>query len=179
MRNLDPSTPDGLAWADPLRRVAIGTFCAIVVSFTVACGGGEPASEPMAEEPAPMDEPAPAAEASDGPRVFFVQPEDGAAVASPVTFQFGHENFTIEPRVEGEINAGAGHHHIGLNTECLPAGVIIPEAQPWIHFGDGSATIDMQLPAGGHTLTIQVGDGEHRTLDEPGLCQTITVTVTE
>jgi hypothetical protein len=35
----------------------------------------------------------------------------------------------------------------------------------------------MQLPPGQHTLTIQIGDGEHRTLDEPGLCQTITVTV--
>ena len=109
--------------------------------------------------------------------MFFTEPSDGATVTSPVTFTFGHENYSIEPK--GEVHAGAGHHHIGLDTDCLPPGEAIPEAAPWVHFGDGSATIDMQLPAGQHTLTIQIGDGEHVTSDEPGLCQSITITVEE
>ena len=87
------------------------------------------------------------------------------------------QHYSIEPK--GEVHAGAGHHHIGLDTDCLPPGEAIPEAAPWVHFGDGSATIDMQLPAGQHTLTIQIGDGEHVTSDEPGLCQSITITVEE
>jgi len=158
-------------------------FCLMVLALAIACGGGgdsgEEAAEPDAMPDAMMDETEPAAEeeTSDAPRVFFIEPADGATVTSPVTFTFGHENFTIEPK--GDIHAGAGHHHIGLDTECLPAGEAIPEADPWVHFGDGSATIEMQLPAGEHTLTIQIGDGEHVTLDEPGLCQTITVTVEE
>ena len=52
-------------------------------------------------------------------------------------------------------------------------------ADPWVHFGDGSAEFEYYLPAGPHTLTLQIGDGEHRTLDEPGLCNIITVTAEE
>ena len=153
-------------------------FCLMVLALAIACGGGgDPGGE--AAEPDTMEEAEPAAEeeSSDAPRVFFIEPSDGATVTSPVRFTFGHENFTIEPK--GDVHAGAGHHHIGIDTECLPPGEAIPEADPWVHFGDGSATIEMQLPLGEHTLTIQIGDGEHVTLDEPGLCQTITVTVEE
>ena len=39
--------------------------------------------------------------------------------------------------------------------------------------------IEMQLEPGEHTLTIQIGDGEHVTLDEPGLCTSVTITVSE
>jgi len=116
-------------------------------------------------------------ESSDAPRVWFITPEDGATVTSPVAFEFGSENITIEPK--GDIHEGAGHHHLGLNTECLPAGEAIPEADPWVHFGDGSAMIEMQLEPGEHTITIQIGDGEHVTLDEAGLCTSVTITVSE
>ena len=152
-------------------------FCVIPLAGMIACGGGEPASE----EPAETEEASAAEsmeeESSDAPRIFFIEPEDGATVTSPVSFKFGHENFTIEPK--GEVHAGAGHHHIGVGIDCLPPGEAIPEADPWVHFGDGSAEIEMQLLPGEHKLTIQIGDGEHVTLDEPGLCQTITITVAE
>jgi len=152
------------------------TFGIVALSFAVGCGGGAEEAEPeAAPEPAAAEEPM--AESSAGPRVFFVQPQDGATLPSPVSFEFGHENFVIEARGEGDIHEGAGHHHIGVDTECLPPGTAIPEADPWVHFGDGSAVIDMQLPSGEHTLTIQVGDGMHVTLDEPGLCTSITITV--
>ena len=164
---------------DNLWGFAAVLFCLMVLALAIACGGGGDSGEEAAE-PESMEEPM--AEESSGesmgaPRIFFITPEDGATVTSPVSFEFGHENFTIEPK--GDIHEGAGHHHIGLNTECLPAGEAIPEADPWVHFGDGSAVIDMQLPAGEHMLTIQVGDGEHVTLEEPGLCQSITITVEE
>lgn len=166
--------------ADGLKICAISLVCLFALGFAAACssgGGGEDADheEAMAEEPAMEMETE--MESSGAPRVWFITPEDGATVSSPVSFEFGHENIVLEPK--GDVHEGAGHHHIGLNTECLPAGVAIPEADPWVHFGDGSAVIDMQLPAGEHTLTIQLGDGEHVALDEPGLCTSITITVTE
>ena len=153
-------------------------LCLMVLALATACGGGGDSGEPAAD-PEPMEEAAeePMAEMSDAPRIFFITPEDGATVTSPVSFEFGHENWIIEPK--GPINEGAGHHHIGLDIDCLPPGTPIPEADPWVHFGDGSAIIDMQLPPGEHTLTIQIGDGEHVTFDEPGLCQTINITVVE
>lgn len=132
---------------------------AIAVSVLVAaCGRSEP-------EPA-------------GPRVFFVQPQDGATVKSPVMLEFGSQDFTIAAVPPGELTEtrpALGHYHIGVDADCLPPGTAIPRASPWVHFGDGKNVIDMQLPAGEHRLTLQVGDDLHRTIE--GLCQTITVNV--
>jgi len=127
-------------------------------------------AEPVA---APMPEPT-------GPRAIFVQPEDGAVVPSPVRLEFGTEGFQIAAVPEGEVTEprpDLGHHHVAIDTECLPDGAPIPRAAPWVHFGDGSAVIDMQLPPGPHTLTLQIGDDLHQTI--AGLCTTISVDVTE
>ena len=112
-----------------------------------------------------------------GPRVFFVSPADGATVSSPVAFEFGSEGFSLLP-VPEEVEQprfAAGHYHIGIDTECLPAGEIIPQSAPWVHFGDGSSVFETLMPPGEHTFAVQIGDDEHRTLE--GLCSTVTVTV--
>ena len=114
-----------------------------------------------------------------GPRVFFVQPADGATVTSPVHLEFGIENFEISPVPAGtvtETRPALGHHHVAIDADCLPTGTAIPRAAPWVHFGDGKNVIEMQLPPGQHRLTLQVGDDLHRTIE--GLCSTITVNVT-
>ncbi len=149
----------------------VRTACLVVFPVALlcaACGGSAP-------EPAPEATPQPA-----GPRVFFVQPQDGAAVKSPVSLEFGAEDFQIAAVPAGtvtETRPGLGHHHVGIDTDCLPPGTAIPRAAPWVHFGDGKNVIDMQLPTGSHRLTLQIGDDLHRTIE--GLCQTITVTVNE
>ena len=153
----------------------------VLVLSLVALAACAPAGEeeaPAAPEPAPAE--APEAEpASMGPRVFLAQPAEGEEVTSPVHLEFGIENYVIEPRVEGEVNEGAGHHHLGINTHCLEAGIVIPSADPWVHLGDGSNTIDVDLPAGTHHISLQVGDGDHRTLDEEGLCFMVDINVVE
>ena len=115
-----------------------------------------------------------------GPRVFFVQPQDGATVKSPVKLEFGAQDFTIAAVPQGtvtETRPSLGHYHIGVDADCLPPGTVIPRAAPWVHFGDGKNVIDMQLPTGMHKLTLQVGDDLHKTIE--GLCTSITVNVTE
>lgn len=112
-----------------------------------------------------------------GPRVFFVQPEDGAAVPSAFDVTFGAENIQIGA-VPDEVETpreGVVHHHLGVDTDCLPPGARIPQADPWIHFGDGGNQIEMNLEPGEHRLTVQAGDDEHRTIE--GLCQTISISV--
>jgi len=163
---------------DPHRFTLILAVLALTLGVFAACSAGEEAQEEVVEAEQTME---PAAEAGDGaPRVFFANVADGDEVTSPVSLEFGIENFEIvaaqDPIV---IEEGKGHHHLGINTDCLPAGEVIVKAEPWIHFGDGSNTIDMQLPAGPARLSLQVGDGEHRTLDEGGLCATIEVMVVE
>ena len=141
----------------------------------IGCAAEEAADEPAAEP----TEPAASTAGGGAPRAFFTEPADGATVGTLVKLKFGIENFEIEPVGDGMVHAGKGHYHVGLDTTCLPPGIVIPTADPWVHFGDGSSEIDFSLAPGEHTLTLQIGDGEHRTLDEPGLCTTITVTAAE
>ena len=160
--------------ARPSRLRLMSPF--LPLSFVVlasACGGSPPA--PPAEAPA---ESAPAAAM---PKVYFVEPQDGATVKSPVHLVFGIEGYAVEPVPEGEVapeavRPGVGHHHVGVDEDCLPAGTTIVKGTPsWVHFGTGSTFIDMQLTPGPHKLTLQLGDDLHRTVDN--LCQTINVTV--
>jgi hypothetical protein len=112
--------------------------------------------------------------------VFFVEPQDGATVKSPVTLRFGVEDYEISPVPPGELTMareGLGHHHVGVDTDCLPVGTAIPKANPWVHFGDGKNEMQMMLTPGQHRLTLQIGDDLHRTIE--GLCSTITVNVAE
>jgi len=126
----------------------------------------------------------PAADHSEhaGGKVFFMEPKDGASVKSPVHIVFGSDMFTIAPVPPGEIKpeavrANTGHFHLGVDTDCLAPGSVIPKANPWVHFGKGDNSIDMQLTPGPHKLAVQAGDDRHSTMT--GLCEVINVTVTE
>ena len=120
-------------------------------------------------------------EAQGKPRIFFVQPKNGASVKSPVHLKFGIENYKIAPVPDGDVKtarAGVGHFHVGVDTGCLKPGETIVKGTPsWIHFGKGDSQIDMQLTPGKHRLALQLGDDLHNTVK--GLCSTITVTVTQ
>lgn len=113
-------------------------------------------------------------------RVFFIEPKDGDTIKSMSTFRFGNEGVTVSAVPPGElkpeqVRPNMTHYHLGVDTDCLPPGQVIPKADPWIHFGDGKDTIEMQLKPGKHRLVLQSGDDLHRTIE--GLCQTISVTV--
>ena len=114
-------------------------------------------------------------------RVYFVEPKDGATVKSPVKFVFGADNFAISPVPEGTVEhprEATGHHHLGVEQDCMPPGEVIPKGTPgWVHFGKGDNTMEMQLTPGPHKLTVQAGDDKHQTMT--GLCETINITATE
>lgn len=161
-------------------RPVLGFALAASSALVMACGGGsqppaESASAPAADSAADASH-----EGHTGGRVFFISPKEGATVKSPVQLEFGSEMFTIAAVPAGEVTtvrAGTGHFHLGVDTDCLPAGAVIPKANPWIHFGDGKNAIEMQLTPGPHKLAVQAGDDKHATM--AGLCETINITVTE
>jgi hypothetical protein len=165
------------------NRSFVGFVLAVSSVLAIGCGGSQPASESAA--PAAAPEAAPVADAGShdahaGGRVFFASPKDGAMVKSPVQFEFSAEMFMIAAVPQGEVTdvrAGTGHYHLGTDTDCLPAGTVIPKANPWVHFGDGKNVIEMQLTPGQHKMSLQIGDDKHQTMT--GLCETITITVTE
>ena len=160
-----------------LQPTALLFGLVLILGGAIARGSDDDAQE---EVEAPVEAEEPAQEMSSAPRVFFTNLTEGEEVTSPVSLEFGIENFEIVPAQDPVvIEEGKGHHHVGINTHCLPAGTVIEKADPWVHFGDGSNTIDVQLPPGEAHLALQVGDGEHRTLDEEGLCAMINITIIE
>ncbi len=159
------------------RPFLIVAAAALLVLFA-ACAADESADSEMHDD---HDHDAEIAESADdgAPRVYFEGLENHDTIPSLVTLNFAAENFTIEPVGDGAINEGAGHYHIAIDGECLEPGIVIPTAAPWIHFGDGSSSIEIELDPGEHYLCLQIGDGEHRTLDAAELSQYIMVHVEE
>ncbi len=165
-----------------VSRVMASVAVAGLVVVSAACGSA-PSSEQEPEAMAAVaDDHADHAdhEGDEGGagRVFFVQPTDGATLESPVQFEFGSEGFMISavPEVVENAREGMGHHHLGVENDCLPGGEEIPKGTPgWVHFGTGNNTIEMQLTPGVHKFSLQVGDDQHRTV--AGLCETISITV--
>jgi Domain of unknown function (DUF4399) len=115
------------------------------------------------------------------PRVFFIEPKNGATVTSPVHMKFGSEGIEIAAVPPGDltpaqVRKGVAHYHVGIDQNCLAPGKTIVKGTPsWVHFGDGKDVFDSQLTPGKHKLALQLGDDLHNTL--PGTCQVITVTV--
>jgi hypothetical protein len=159
-----------------LQWLAVG----LTVAATAACGGSEPKPAATTTSTAPPAAAAAKPASSGSPRVFFVEPADGATVKSPVKLRFGIENYELAAVPQGDIKAARprmGHHHVGVDTDCLPPGTVIPKANPWVHHGGAQTEMDMQLTPGKHKLTLQLGDDTHTTIE--GLCSSVTVNVTE
>ena len=126
-------------------------------------------------------------------RVYFVAPNAGTPVTSPVLVVFGVDNLelgavpenvwssqrrlSIDSRLVEVVTPREGivHHHLGIDTDCLAPDTIVPQAAPWIDFSDAASEVGLELPPGKHTLVLQAGDDEHRTID--GLCTAVTITV--
>jgi hypothetical protein len=106
--------------------------------------------------------------------VSFVQPADGATVSNPVHVVFAVEGMKIAPA--GTMTEGTGHHHLLIDGKALPKGEVIPVSDKSLHFGKGQTETDLTLPPGDHTLTLQFGDGAHRSYG-PEMSKTITVHV--
>ncbi|CAG9251331.1 ATPases of the AAA+ class [Burkholderia diffusa] len=107
-------------------------------------------------------------------RVFFVEPKDGATVSSPVHVKFGLEGMGLKPA--GDMTPDTGHHHLLIDGKPVPKGDVIPATDHSLHFGKGQTETDVTLPPGQHTLTLQLGDGAHRSYG-PELSSTISVNV--
>jgi hypothetical protein len=156
-----------------VNAVTLG-LCTVIAA---ACGGAEtPPASTTASAPAAAPASPPAT------RVFFVAPTTGATIKPLSTIEFGSSGVTVAAVPPGElkpeqVRAATIHYHIAVDSDCLPAGTVIPKADPWVHFGDGKNVIEMSLAPGAHRLTVQAGDDMHRTI--AGLCETINVTVSE
>ena len=109
------------------------------------------------------------------PRVFFVQPTDGATVAQELKVVMGIEGMEI--KLAGDMTPDTGHHHLVIDAPMIAEGEIVPVDKPeqYKHFGKGQTETTIKLAPGKHTLTLQLADGAHRSMGER-MRKTITVT---
>lgn len=116
--------------------------------------------------------------APEGAEVYFITPEEGATVSSPVTVQFGLKGMGIAPA--GVAHDKTGHHHLLIDTG-LPEGedldYAIPADDNHVHFGGGQTETTIELAPGTHTLQLLLGDANHIPHDPPVASEQITITV--
>jgi len=136
-------------------------------------------TEPEAAEAATIAPPAQVALARtaspDGAGVFFISPADGDTVSNPIKVEFGIEGMAVVRAGDNQPNSG--HHHLLIDTGLPDLGTPIPADDQHIHFGDGSTSTEITLPAGQHTLCMLLGDHQHIPHDPPVVSESITITV--
>jgi hypothetical protein len=106
--------------------------------------------------------------------VDFVEPKNGATVTSPFKVAFGVTGMTVKPA--GDMTANTGHHHLIINAESIPNGVVVPADATHIHYGKGQTETEVNLPPGKYKLTMQFANGAHQSYG-PQLSKSIDVVV--
>lgn len=110
-----------------------------------------------------------------GAEVYFIAPEDGATVTSPVTIKFGLKGMGVAPA--GITFENTGHHHLIIDADLPPAGAPIPTDANHVHFGKGQTETKLELTPGKHTLQLLLGDFGHIPHDPVVASKKITITV--
>ena len=126
---------------------------------------------PVIEVPAALISSAP-----DNAAVFFLEPDEGATVSSPVTVKFGLTNMTVAPA--GDNTDNSGHHHILIDQTELPDMTQpLPATDQIVHFGLGQTETTLELEPGEHTLQLVLGNHLHIPHDKPVVSKKITIRV--
>jgi hypothetical protein len=107
-------------------------------------------------------------------KVVFIEPADGAVVASTFKVRFGLKGMTIAPA--GAIVQDSGHHHLMIERDSIAEGEAIPFNEKHLHFSNGQTEAELKLPPGVYRLTMQFSNGAHQSYGK-ALSETITVTV--
>jgi hypothetical protein len=149
-----------------IRRLRGG--CGLAVIMLMAIGLGVANAEiPRSARP----------EDPDTVQLYFLSPQDGDSLTSPVVIRFGLMGMGVAPA--GVVKAGTGHHHLIVDAELPPIGLPIPATDHYRHFGMGQTEVTLDLPPGEHTLQLLLGDHLHIPHDPPLVSERISITVTK
>jgi hypothetical protein len=106
--------------------------------------------------------------------VDFIQPKDGDTVTSTFTAKFSVDGKTLAK--SNTETPGTGHFHLFINANDVPENHTIPRNDQYKHYDKGQSETVVFLPPGKFKLTLQLGDGSHRSLGEK-YRKTIEITV--
>ncbi|MBV7327241.1 DUF4399 domain-containing protein [Chloroflexi bacterium TSY] len=109
--------------------------------------------------------------------VRFAQPLDGATIPPMTEVVMAATGLVVEPA--GDIHENAGHFHILIDTDFIPAGEVIPADEQHLHFGKAQTTTTIELSPGEHTLRLQMANGAHIAVAGDQYRDEVTVNVVE
>lgn len=111
------------------------------------------------------------------PEVYFISPNNGDTVKSPVRIVFGLRGMGVAPA--GTEVPNTGHHHLIIDAPLPPLDENIPMDENHVHFGGGQTEASIELSPGTHTLQLLLGDLYHMPHEPAVYSKQITITVTE
>lgn len=115
-------------------------------------------------------------EASDGAEIYFISPEDGETVESPVRVRFGLRGMGVAPA--GIDSPDTGHHHLLVDDPDVSLDEPLPDGEGRVlHFGGGQTEAEIDLDEGEHTLRAVLGDWKHEPHDPPVMSEPVTIIV--
>jgi hypothetical protein len=110
-----------------------------------------------------------------GVELYFISPQDGAVVKSPLVVRFGLRGMGVAPA--GVAMENTGHHHLLIDTAPPAFNLPVPADASHVHFGKGQTEAQVTLAPGKHTLQLLLADHLHIPHDPPVLSKPITITV--
>lgn len=113
------------------------------------------------------------ADSSTTPKVYFIEPANGAVVKSPVKVVFGLSGMGVAPA--GVKYDNTGHHHLLVDTGLPNMKTSILKDEKHLHFGAGQTEAHITLPPGKHTLQLLLGDFAHIPHNPPVISERITI----
>jgi hypothetical protein len=134
------------------------------IAIGAACALGAAMAADLPRSPAPKDA-----------ELYFISPQDGATVKSPVTVRFGLRGMGVAPA--GVAIENTGHHHLLIDAELPPQNMPVPADANHVHFGKGQTEAAVTLAPGRHRLQLLLGDHLHIPHDPPVASKPITITV--
>ena len=154
----------GGARRDFCRRDILLCGLAVAVGWVLASAAGAQSELPRSDRPADV-------------RIYFISPEGGETLSSPVVVRFGLAGMGIAPA--GVEKSGTGHHHLVVDSELPPVDLPVPSTDHYRHFGKGQTETTLELTPGKHTLQLLLADHLHIPHDPPVISEKITITVKE
>jgi hypothetical protein len=112
-----------------------------------------------------------------GAEVYFIAPQNGAKLHSPITIKFGLKGMGVAPA--GIKFDNTGHHHLLVDTDVseLNLDAPMPATDKIVHFGKGQTETTLTLTPGKHTLQLVFADYLHQSFNPPLTSKKITITV--
>jgi len=134
------------------------------IAIGAACALGAATAANLPRSAAPKDA-----------ELYFISPQDGATVKSPVTVRFGLRGMGVAPA--GVAMENTGHHHLLIDAELPPQDMPVPADANHVHFGKGQTEAAVTLAPGRHRLQLLLGDHLHIPHDPPVASKPITIIV--